>query len=154
VKDTFDFGSHNAEFGCWRCQSFLAFDVKQTNVKPNMPNRQSKPKTPLNLNTGFADALKQAMKNDKTSTVISNQLLRCATSVGANYRAACRARTHSEFRSKLGIVEEECDETIYWMELIVESGIMPQNRLANLIDEANQILSIIVTSIKTSKQKS
>jgi len=83
--------------------------------------------------------------------MIASQLMRCGTSVGANYRAACRARSAAEFRAKLGIVEEETDESVYWMELIVESGIMPQERSGDLIKEANEILAMVVASIRTSR---
>jgi four helix bundle protein len=82
---------------------------------------------------------------------IGGQLLRAGTSVGANYRAACRARTQAEFIAKLGIVEEEADETIYWMEMLVEAGIMPDVKLGALMTEANEILSIVVASINTAR---
>jgi four helix bundle protein len=80
-------------------------------------------------------------------------LLRSGTSIGANYRAACRARSPAEFRSKLGIVEEEADEAVYWIELPIESGIVPGSKLEDLLSEANELLSIIVTSINTSKSR-
>lgn len=89
-----------------------------------------------------------------SARVLGKQLLRCATSVGANYRAACRARSPAEFRSKLGIVEEECDEAIYWLEMLIDTKIVPAERLSDLIDEANEILAIVVTSINTSKRNS
>ncbi len=82
---------------------------------------------------------------------IGGQLLRAGTSVGANYRAACRARSQVEFIAKLGIVEEEADETIYWMEMLVEAGIMPKAKLSALMTEANEILSIVVASINTAR---
>lgn len=94
----------------------------------------------------------QTLGDDKVSTVLGKQLLRCGTSVGANYRAACRARSPAEFRAKLGIVEEECDESIYWMELLVEADLFPEQRLSGLMGEANEILSIVITSINTSKR--
>lgn len=87
-----------------------------------------------------------------TAGILGKQLLRCGTSVGANYRAACRGRSPAEFRAKLGIVEEECDEAIYWLELLIETGLLPSERLDDLIGEANEILAIIVTSINTSKR--
>jgi four helix bundle protein len=89
----------------------------------------------------------------KTANVIGNQLLRCGTSVGANYRASCRAKSNADFIHKLSIVEEEGDESIYWMELLIESNIVSSKKLEKLIDEANQIVSIVVSSIKTSKTK-
>jgi four helix bundle protein len=84
---------------------------------------------------------------------IGQQLLRCGTSVGANYRAACRSRSDAEFRAKLGICEEEADEAIYWLEMIVELGYIRAKQLEDLIREANALLAIIVASIKTSRRR-
>jgi four helix bundle protein len=89
----------------------------------------------------------------RTAETIGHQLLRCGTSVGAKYRAACRARSDAEFRAKLGICEEEADEAIYWLELIAELGYIRANLLNDLLCEANAILSIVVASIKTSRRK-
>jgi four helix bundle protein len=96
--------------------------------------------------------LVQSLEDDRVGRTLGNQLLRCGTSVGANYRAACRARSPAEFRAKLGIVEEETDECIYWMELLIDSGFIPKHRLEDLFKEANELLSIVVTSINTSKR--
>lgn len=95
----------------------------------------------------------ESLPNTKTANVIGHQLLRSGTSVGANYRASCRAKSTADFISKLSIVEEEADESIYWMELLIEANIVKENLLSNLLDEADQLLSIIVSSIKTSKEK-
>jgi four helix bundle protein len=89
----------------------------------------------------------------RAAQTLGQQLLRSGTSVGANYRAACRARSDAEFRSKLGICEEEADESIYWLEMIVELGYVRANLLDDLISEANALLAIIVASIKTSRRK-
>ena len=89
----------------------------------------------------------------RTAQTIGQQLPRSGTSVGANYRAACRARSDAEFRAKLGICEEEADESIYWLEMIVELGYIRAKLLNDLINEANALLSIIVASIKTSRRK-
>jgi len=89
----------------------------------------------------------------RTAETIGLQLLRCGTSVGANYRAACRARSDAEFRAKLGICEEEADEVIYWLEMVSELGYIRANLLADLIREANALLSIIIASIKTSSRR-
>lgn len=78
-------------------------------------------------------------------------MLRCGSSVGANYRAACRAKSKADFVSTMGIVEEEAGETIYWMELLIDADIVKRARLAELLDEADQILSIVISSIKTAK---
>ena len=95
----------------------------------------------------------EALPKGKTADVIGRQLLRCGTSVGANYRAACRARSPAEFIAKMGIVEEECDECLYWMELMVEAGLMPEERLNDIMREADELLAMTVSSIKTTRQK-
>jgi len=77
------------------------------------------------------------------------QLLRSATSVGANYRAACRGKSTADVIAKLAVVEEEADESLYWMELMVEASIIPKERLDSLMSEANEILAMTVASIKT-----
>jgi four helix bundle protein len=92
-----------------------------------------------------------SLPETSTGRIIGRQLIRSGTSVGANYRAACRARSTAEFISRMGIVEEECDETLYWMEIIAETGIINRNRLDELIGEANEILSMVVSSIKTAR---
>ena len=97
--------------------------------------------------------LVESLPNTKSTQVIGKQLLRCGTSVGANYRAVCRAKSTADFINKLAIVEEEADEAIYWIELLVESNQIKQNLVANLLDETDQILSIVVSAIKTSKEK-
>ncbi len=84
--------------------------------------------------------------------LIRNQLFKAGTSVGANYRAACRGRSKTDFISKLGIVLEEADESQYWMEIIVETEIIKPDLLAPLIAEANEPVSIFVSSLNTAKQ--
>lgn len=71
--------------------------------------------------------------------------------MAANYRAACRARSKPDFIAKMGIVEEEADESIYWIEMLVETGLVKEKLVSNLVDEAKQILSIVVSSINTAK---
>ena len=95
--------------------------------------------------------LAESLPNTPTASVVRNQIIRCGTSVGANYRAACRAKSRRDFVAKMGIVEEEADETIYWMELLVDADIVRRPGIAGLMDEANQILSIVISSIKTAK---
>jgi four helix bundle protein len=95
----------------------------------------------------------EKLPSRRTAQTIGQQLLRCGTSVGANYRAACRARSDAEFRSKLGICEEEADEAVYWLELIAELGYIKAALLGELIKETNEILAIIVASIKTSRRR-
>ena len=96
--------------------------------------------------------LVESLPRTRTAEVVGRQLLRSGTSVGANYRAACRARSSADFVSKMGIVEEETDESIYWMELLVESGGMPADRVDALLREANELLAITVSSIKTARR--
>ena len=97
--------------------------------------------------------LVQALPNGKVADVVGRQLLRAATSVGANYRSALRGRSTAEFLSRLGIVEEEIDESLYWMEMLVEAGLIGQQRLTALMKEANEIASIVVAAIKTTKNR-
>jgi four helix bundle protein len=84
---------------------------------------------------------------------IGKQLFRCASSVAANYRAACRGRSSAEFVAKLGIVEEEADESVFWLEMLIDAGVFPETRLAPLKQEANEITAMIVASIRTAKGK-
>jgi four helix bundle protein len=83
--------------------------------------------------------------------VIGNQVLRSGTSVGANYRAACRARSKPDFISKMGIVLEESDETAYWLELLSEARLIKHERVSGLIQEAYEFVAIAVSSIKTAR---
>lgn len=97
--------------------------------------------------------VREALPKGRTADVILRQLLRCGTSVGANYRAARRAKSPADFIAKMGIVEEECDECLFWMEMLIEAGIMPEERLRDLIHEADELLAITVSSIKTTRKK-
>ena len=97
--------------------------------------------------------LVEQLPKGRTADVIGRQLLESGTSAGANYRAACRARSPADFISKMGIVEEEADESTYWMELLVLSGLIHKSNITNLLDEANQILAMTVSSIKTAKTR-
>src|SRR3989442_14321161 len=95
--------------------------------------------------------LVESLPRNRTADVIGKQLLRSATSVGANYRAACRAKSPADFIAKMGIVEEEADESLYWMELLIESGLVTQDQLAGLITEGHQLVAMTVASIKTAR---
>ena len=99
----------------------------------------------------MAIRLCQDLPRSQTSTVITRQLLRSSTSVGANYRAVCRARSTADFVSKLGIVLEEADETLFWLELLIESGAANREKTAPLLREANELVSIFVASLRTAK---
>ena len=97
--------------------------------------------------------LVEALPRTRTAQVIGNQLLRSATSVAANYRAACRARSQADFVHKLGIVEEEADESLFWLEMVVETELVPTARVQDLIKEADELTAIFVASRKTAKKK-
>lgn len=86
--------------------------------------------------------------------ILSLQLLRSATSTGANYRAACRARSRREFIARLGVVVEECDETLYWLELIRAAGVGEPISVADMENEAEELLRVFVASIATAKARS
>jgi four helix bundle protein len=94
----------------------------------------------------------EELPRGRTSDVIGKQLLRAGTSVGANYRAACRARSRREFIAKMGIVEEEADESQFWLELIIERGMLEASRVAPVRSEAAQIVAIAVASIRTARR--
>ena len=94
-----------------------------------------------------------ALPVDTTGQVMGRQLLRCGTSIGANYRAACRAKSTADMINKLKIVEEEADETLYWLELLIESNLVPEHRLSELVAEVDEILAMTVASIKTLRTK-
>ena len=83
---------------------------------------------------------------------IGNQLVRSATSVGANYRAACRSRSRAEFAAKLGIVAEEADESVYWLELVREGRLLPDAKIADLLREANELTAIFTSARRTSSK--
>src|SRR5437868_2673204 len=93
----------------------------------------------------------RAMPPTDESRLIRNQLFRAGTAVGANYRAACRGRSRADFISKVGIVLEEADESLYWMELLIETELMEAKRLAPLMEEARQLVAMFVASLNTAK---
>jgi four helix bundle protein len=95
--------------------------------------------------------LVEALPPGKAANMIGNQLLRSGTSVGANYRSACRARSKPEFISKTSISIEEADESLYWMEMLIEAEITPKEKLAALMKECDEIVSILTASVKTAK---
>jgi four helix bundle protein len=97
--------------------------------------------------------LVEALPNTTTAQVIGKQLLRSATSVGANYRAACRAKSTADILHKLAIVEEEADETLYWLELLIEAEIFSEARLKPIMSETDEIVAMIVASIRTIRSK-
>src|SRR5215469_16081062 len=92
-----------------------------------------------------------ALPTNWVAQTLGRQLLRSGTSVGANYRAVCRAKSSLDFINKLRIVEEECDESLFWMEILIDNHLIKESRLCDLMQEGNEILSIIVSSAKTAR---
>lgn len=105
---------------------------------------------------GFAKEiimLCRRLPDNREGRLIGNQIFRSGTSIAANYRAVCRARSTADFISKLAIVEEEADETLFWLELIKEMKIVDNNFIEPLMKENDEIIAIIVSSIKTSRKR-
>lgn len=96
--------------------------------------------------------LVEILPKSMSAQVIGKQLVRAGTSVGANYRAAVRGRSRGDFLSRMGIVEEECDEALYWIDVLVELGFVSAKRVDQLRAEANEIIAITVSSIKTARR--
>ena len=92
-----------------------------------------------------------ALPANWVAQTLGKQLLRSGTSVGANYRAVCRAKSNLDFISKLRIVEEECDESLFWMELLADNGLVKPSRLSALMKDADELLAIVVSSAKTAR---
>jgi four helix bundle protein len=97
--------------------------------------------------------LVEMLPESQTADVIGKQLLRSVTSVGANYRAACRGKSTANVIAKLCIVEEEADKTLYWMELLIEAGLVPSAKLTSLMSEINEVVAMTVASIRTLHSK-
>ena len=123
----------------------MTSDELEAQAKPVLLDKRTK-RFALNI-LKFVPTLPRHYSAD----VIGRQLIRCATSVGANYRAACRAKSSADFIAKMKIVEEEADESLYWLELLQEGGIANSQAVEPLYDEARQILAMVVASIKTKR---
>src|SRR5215471_5734086 len=93
--------------------------------------------------------LVDALPRSTAGRAISSQLVRAATSVGANYRSACRARSRAEFAPKLGVALEEADESLYWLELIRDGKLLPENKLSRLLNEADELTAILASGRKS-----
>jgi four helix bundle protein len=136
----------------------LEFTIKNPNRKSKIVNREG-----FVNEQEFKDRTKklglrvirlvEALPKSQSAQVIGRQILRAATSVGANYRAACRAKSAADILNKLKIVEEEADETLYWLELLVEAELIPETRLKDLMTETNEIIAMTVSSIKTLRER-
>ncbi|MCL5104953.1 MAG: four helix bundle protein [Armatimonadetes bacterium] len=98
-------------------------------------------------------SLTESLPRDRAADVIARQLVRSAVSVGANYRAACRAKSRPDFLAKMAIVEEEADESHYWLEMLVEARLANRELLSDLAREADELTAIIVSSIRTARTK-
>jgi four helix bundle protein len=93
----------------------------------------------------------RALPRTEEARILGKQVLRSGTSIGANYRAACRARSRAEFTAKLGIVLEEADETVFWLELMRDAGFFSDRKLRKIVQEANELVAIFVASMRTVK---
>ena len=93
--------------------------------------------------------LYQTLPKTEEAKIVGRQLLRSSSSVGANYRAACRARSQAEFHSKISIVVEEADESVFWMEVMIEAGILSPEKIEKLMTEGNEILKVAASARKT-----
>jgi four helix bundle protein len=92
------------------------------------------------------------MPTGTAGRAIANQLVRSGTAIGANYRAACRARSRAEFAARVGIVAEEADETLYWLELINDGELVSEKRLTELLKEANELTAIFTSARRTASR--
>jgi four helix bundle protein len=97
--------------------------------------------------------LADSLPNTASGRAIANQVIRSGTSPGANYRAACLGKSDKDFINKLKMVEEELDETLYWLELIEETGLINKNLIVDLMNENQELLKIIISSINSMKKK-
>jgi four helix bundle protein len=126
---------------------FSNFDLEDIMNEPQMKDRTKK--FALRI-LKMADAL----PTSRSGNAIANQIVRCSTSVAANYRALCRSKSRADFINKTSIVEEEADESSFWLELIVAAGLMTAARVKPLLQEANEITAILVASRKTALARS
>ena len=94
----------------------------------------------------------RSLPHTPDAQTLGKQVLRSGTSVAANYRAVCRARSRAEFVAKTGVVLEEADETVFWLELLTETGVLSEERTKYLLGEANELLAVFGASLRTSKQ--
>jgi len=97
--------------------------------------------------------LVESLPRTRTAEIVGRQLLRSGTSIGANYRAACRAISTPDMTAKLGDVEEEADESMYWIEILIEAGVVPPKKVEALHAELNEILAMVVASIRTLRSR-
>src|SRR5262245_34732545 len=143
----------------WRGR-FDSYPLRLNQLRIGERGLQNRPMTTQELKNRTFDfgvrviSAVEALANTEAARILGRQLLRAGTSVGANYRAAARARSQADFISKLGVVEEECDESAYWMEMILARKLLKRVKLNKLHAEANELLAITVASIKTARRAS
>jgi four helix bundle protein len=95
--------------------------------------------------------LAEDLPNTRAGYIVGDQIMRSGTSVAANYRSACRARSDADFISKITIVEEECDETLFWLELIAETGLIKSEKVQDVLNEADELTAIFTASGRTAR---
>src|SRR6184192_2990533 len=140
-----------------RCEGAEAVNAEGGTRNAEQPSRIVAPRDLKERTKAFAVGivrLVQELPHGRVADVIGDQLLRSGTSVAANYRSARRARSRREFLAKMGIVEEESDESSFWLELLLEAGLVTSSRTSELRDEAEQLVAITIASIHTAREGS
>jgi four helix bundle protein len=141
-------------------EEFAIYDIRFTRATANDNNINLQPLNPMTREEmkartkAYANRVVKlcaALPGNWIAQTLGKQLLRSGTSVGANYRAVCRAKSNADFINKLRVVEEECDESLFWMELLVDNNLVKPPRLRDLMKEADEILAIVVSSAKTAR---
>jgi len=135
------------QFRCEHCHSFSRTrEVRFVDVRSDVDLRRRTKNFAVRI-----VKLYRSLPKTEEARILGKQILRSGTSIAANYRAACRARSRVEFIAKLGIVLEESDETAFWLELMQDAAIFPEAKLRDLVQEVNELIAIFVASIRTTK---
>jgi four helix bundle protein len=142
------------DFGFWIAEKNFILNRSKKRLKGIQVMTETEMKQRTKTFALRAIKLANTLSKDFAGRRLGDQLLRSATSVAANYRSACRARSRADFVNKLAVAEEEADESAFWMELLIESGLVPLRRLEKLLGEANELTAILVASQKTIKRGS
>ena len=127
----------------------LIFDFRMPNAESENAVRKADLKARTKEFALRVMKLVDALPRTIQGRAIANQIIRSATSVAANYRAACRARSRAEFIAKIGVVEEDADESCFWLELIIDSGLLTEERIRPLLSEAGELVAIMAASRKS-----
>lgn len=147
MVDFFEFWNWEmAKLGNWFCYHHFLFKTLNHTAMTEKELKLRTRKFAIDV-LNFIDEL----PNRKSANIIANQLGRCSSSVAANYRAACRARSHNEFISKIGIVEEEADESTFWLDILPETKNSQTNVIEPLVTEARELTAIFTAASKTAK---